>query len=258
MKNKSAPSMKAVLELQSAILLELLLTRHLTQAESDAIKTNTRALLTIVFNTKDVVSNEVAIVDGEVDDQPMAIDGPIKEESFYRPHFTTLLEHIDVNRLTLADLDTLYNSAKANNQFINFIDLVLQYHIIKENNWLTESLFQCIIKEAIESHRLSDDDFQLILNKLVIHFICAHKSVIQDIIHFACAFGKPNHIKLVTDFYDKINSELVEVKLPEGCLFGTKPLGDQAINSKQDKENIENMAVEAHPSPNGVSSFGDF
>lgn len=268
MNNMNFLTVKRVVELESGALLDLLLLGNLTEADNNEIKQNTRALLNIVFKTKDSapergIESQTIVCNDRID---CDADMLLNHEIFSRESFPMLLKKIDTKNIIFSDFYIFYESAIKNNQFINFIDLVIKYQIEQELVWLTENHFQLIVKDAIESYRFSIDDFQLLLNKLVIHFMCADKSVIDDILGFAVVFAHPIHFDLVSSFNNKLEDHFKEVKLPEDSFFSMSqtlltrsksPEVQPTPNIDLDalKENIENKDLSRNHSPNFVGSF---
>lgn len=260
MKNKNYPTVEAVIKNKSAFLLELVLMSDLTDVDNNKIRQNTRALLDIVFKTKDSAperTSECHVVTEDVYEESDE-DLLLLDEMFSRQAFSVLLSKIDTKKIRYFDLYAFYNDAKKNNQLINFIDLVIKYQFEQAQIWLTDNNLQYIVKEAIESPRLSFDDFQSLLYKLTIPFVCADKSIIDGILVFASAFSYPIHKELVSMFVNKIRAEFKIIQLPEDSLFPKTRTSELHVEASSDKENTDNCMLDCRTSPNAIGSFKDF
>ena len=260
MSNKNFPKVKDVIDLQSSVLLELLLTRTLSKTDLATIKKNTSMLLGIVFATKDAEDEkQLDKQTGDLTiDQLMTSETSFSliEETFSRESFAMLIEKVDVTRLTLDHFNAFYIAAKKNNQFINFVDLVLEYQNQTEHVWLTKCIFETLIKESIESPRLSFKDFDVLLNKLFLHFLAADSNVLDEIFNYAIFFGQLNHLDILLNFYQKVNDKLTKIKIPQDTLFAPiQQMKDHRDYAESLKENAENLAMISESSPNCVSGF---
>lgn len=240
MGKKDFPKVEDVIQSQSPVILELLLARELNKVEHARIKKHSSMLLGIAFLGKDTCDERGAnapLDEFMMDDS----DFSIIEETFSRESFAILLDKVDVTRLSLEHLNAFYSAAKKSNQFLNFIDLVITHQRQTKVVWLTRPMFEKLVKESIESPRLSFKDFEGLLNKLFVHFMSVDGKVLDDIFNYAIYFGQLNHLDILLNFYNKINSKVVEIQMPEGMFFNpTKKMKEHQASIDQLKENLQN------------------
>lgn len=240
MGKKDFPKVEDVIQSQSPIILELLLVRELNKTDCAAIKKHSSMLLGIAFLGKDAGDERVgnSSVDGLMIDD---VNISLIEETFSRESFALLLDKVDVTRLSLEHLNAFYSAAKKSNQFLNFVDLAITYQRQTKVVWLTQGMFERLVKESIESPRFSFKDFEVLLNKLFLHFMAADGKVLDDIFSYAIYFGQLNHLDILLNFYNKINDKVIEIQMPEGMLFNpTKKMKEHQASIDHLKENLEN------------------